>query len=296
MKGWPEFTIGQLLDNRQACAKTEWKSFTDTRDRKVVEYSCDHAAGKTYLQAEQVEDVEHAQKNWEISLANEESSAANDQERVAKAQEEVRKLLDSIPDLEKSIESLRADASLLPNLSCHDFNLSQFSDPQMIRHLEVSMKRACERNSDAGGVKSNAIFLARTWLSGRMEALDRRKSYDLESATAGVKKLQEYAEKNQSNREEWAPGKLAEHEAHMARLQRRGDNFQGVKEISQWVVQDKEAVYLGSRVDIVFSDGTIEQPVKADFVFDDAAKNSGKLSSLYQYLLRQMWSQYGKES
>ncbi|MFI8614325.1 hypothetical protein ACIGHN_02335 [Acidovorax sp. NPDC077693] len=58
MKGWPDFTVGQLLDKRKACSSTEWKSFTDTRDRKVVEYQCTYSPGGKYMQERSAEAIE----------------------------------------------------------------------------------------------------------------------------------------------------------------------------------------------------------------------------------------------
>lgn len=50
MKSWPDFTVGQLLGKRKACSSTEWKSFKDTRDRTVVEYTCAYEPGKRFMQ------------------------------------------------------------------------------------------------------------------------------------------------------------------------------------------------------------------------------------------------------
>ncbi|WP_127803908.1 hypothetical protein [Hydrogenophaga sp. NH-16] len=37
---WEDYTVSQLLDNREQCEKIEWKSFSDKNERDLVEYNC----------------------------------------------------------------------------------------------------------------------------------------------------------------------------------------------------------------------------------------------------------------
>lgn len=308
MKGWPEFTVGQLLDKRKACSSVEWKNFTDTRDRKVVEYSCDYAPGTVYLQAKQIEDLQAERKLREDSLANEEKSAAYDQERIQRAQAGVRGALDGSAALGAKVIGLKADVQRLQRLhkgsSCQDFDQSLYTHPQVIRYLS-ELTRSCSdgsaaRDPDFGrsveSIKVRAISWAQQTLPSMESELGRQENAGLDSAVREVQQLTEYAEKNKASREKFAPQRQAEYEARIALLERRGANFQKVREVSQWTVQEQGPVYLGSRVDIVFSDGSIEQPVDAEFVFGQAAKDSAELTSLYQFVLNQIWPLYGKKS
>lgn len=61
MKGWPDYTIGQMLDKRKACSKTDWKSFKDDRDRVIVEYTCVHGPGTQYVQKLNEREIEEEQ-------------------------------------------------------------------------------------------------------------------------------------------------------------------------------------------------------------------------------------------
>jgi hypothetical protein len=307
MKGWPDFTVGQLLGTRKACSSTEWKSFTDTRDRKVVEYSCDYAPGTAYLKAKHVEDMEEARKHREASLADLVKSAEYDQERIALAQAKVRGQLEGSAELEGQLEGLKVDVQRLQQLSknstCRDLDKNQFNHPQVVRFLQ-ELTKACDdgsasRDPDFGRsvelTKVRAISWARQTLPSLESGLARQETTGLESAMREVQQLTEYAEKNKASRERLAPQRQAEHEARMARLERRGANFEKVREVSQWAVQEQGPVYLGSRVDLVFSDGVLEQPVDADFVFTHASRDSADLHAIYQIVLDQTWSLYGKK-
>ena len=78
----------------------------------------------------------------------------------------------------------------------------------------------------------------------------------------------------------------------MAMLERRAANFRQVLETTQWTVQDGEPVYLGSKIQAVFSDRVIDWPVNQVFIFEHAAQNSAELTESYRIYLDQMWAQY----
>lgn len=307
MKGWPEFTVGQLLGKRKACSSVEWKNFTDTRDRQVVEYSCDYTPGTVYLQAKQIDDLQSERQLLEDYLANQEKSATSDQERIERAQARVRGALDGAAALEAKVTGLKADVQRLQQLhkgsSCQDFDQSLYSHPQVIRYLS-ELTRSCSdgsaaRDPDFGrsveSIKVRALSWAKLILPSMESDLAHQENAGLNSAKSEVQEVIAYAQKNKENREKFTAQRQAEYEARIALIERRGANFQKVREVSQWTVQEQEPVYLGSRVDIVFSDGAIEQPVDAEFVFGQAAKDSGDLTSLYQFVLNQIWPLYGKK-
>lgn len=310
MKGWPEFTVGQLLDKRHACSKTEWKVFTDTRDRKVVEYTCDYALGTAYLKAKQVEDIEEALKSWEGNLASNESVAANTKERIDKTQGELIDLENSLAESEAGIQALKADIDRLKGYSCQNTGASGYNHQQMFEKifsdLQAAMEQACSNQTPPKGPTSITRHLSRTTeasVRGRAEYVAARRLQEMEEKTKQIprsikskKDHLAYLEETQSTDEKRAPERLAEHEAHMARLRQRGESFQGVREVSQWTVQQKEPVYLGSRIDLVFSDSTVEQPMEPKIIFDDAADNPTKISALYQFILNQMWVRYRKKA
>lgn len=37
---WEDYTVSQLLDNREQCEEVDWKSFADKNERVIVEYNC----------------------------------------------------------------------------------------------------------------------------------------------------------------------------------------------------------------------------------------------------------------
>lgn len=63
MKGWPDYTIGQMLDKRKACTTTDWKSFKDDRGRVIVEYTCVHEPGTKYIQELNIKLIKEAKES-----------------------------------------------------------------------------------------------------------------------------------------------------------------------------------------------------------------------------------------
>ena len=212
MKGWPEFTVGQLLDKRKACSSVEWKNFTDTRDREVVEYSCTYEPGGKFFQ-----------------------------ERSAHA----------------------------------------------IEDEKDQPARAAERDAYYLGIEQKQIDHARAQLQEAIERGVPVSSY--EQAVARTEA--DYERKKQSHAER-APREAEQHSKRMAMLERRAANFRQVLETTQWTVQDGEPVYLGSKIQAVFSDRVIDWPVNQVFIFEHAAQNSAELTESYRIYLDQMWAQY----
>jgi len=90
MKGWPEYTIGQMLDKRKACTKTDWKSFKDSKDRLIVEYTCIHKLGTRYIQ-EINERIVNEQKETEAtSIKYHKNNLAKLEEKIKSINEELR--------------------------------------------------------------------------------------------------------------------------------------------------------------------------------------------------------------
>lgn len=212
MKGWPDFTVGQLLGTRKACSSTEWKSFTDTRDRKVVEYSCTYAPGEKFIQ--------------------ERSASAIEDEKGQPA-------------------------------------------------------RAAERDAYYLGIEQKQIDHARAQLQDAIERGVPVSSYEQAIARTEA----DYERKKQSHAER-APREAEQHAKRLAKFERRAANFRQVLETTQWTVQDGEVVYLGSKIQAVFSDRVIDWPVNQVFIFEHAAQNSAELTESYRIYLDQMWEQY----
>lgn len=80
MQGWPDFTVGQLLNKRQACSKIDWESFKDTRDRKIVQYTCENQRIRSSFKRVTEEDVsrENMYKGLVIESAQKDLKQAED--------------------------------------------------------------------------------------------------------------------------------------------------------------------------------------------------------------------------
>lgn len=238
MKGWPEFTVGQLLNKREACSKTEWESFKDTRDRKIVQYTCENQRIKDSLKRVTGEDiskremykglvVESAQKELELA----ESYVASVAERLQEDRVAVAKL----------------ESGQGADLPSYESNLRMRR--QYLAQTEGDVDAAAEK-----------LALART---------------NIENAPSDPK--------------------MAKYDADIEEYKRKFDSLKAVREISQWAIQDGEPVYLGSKIEIVFPDQTKEEMIKAEYVFDQAAKDGSAEASLHGFYSMQytaLWHSY----
>lgn len=334
MKGWPEFTVGQLLDKRKACSSVEWKNFTDTRDRKVVEYTCENQVAAAFLKAIHEDAIEDHRKTQQMILTQAKDRLVSAREDIGVALAELEKQQARVAELQSGngdSEALRNDFSQIQRV--REDNCSQ-TDPRQFRTGKVSeiaeqMARKCkeavqlaERCPDSLQQSNRARWIlcvsqsrlySGTPRSAIAEAVDQvremaekvGRDQDRQLGTA-QRQLAEAERRIQSANErmekahaeaEAAPGQEAsgQQQASIERLNRIWANFKTVKEVSQWAIQDGQPVYLGSRVDMVFVDRTIDMPLEAQFVFAHAAKDASSVDDLlgfYRVQIRQMWNSY----
>lgn len=90
LKGWPDYTIGQMLDKRKICESTEWKSFKDDRGRAIVEYVCVNKPGLEHLRNAAVEAIEREKKEPERMAESDASYLLLKQQAVDAAQQRLQ--------------------------------------------------------------------------------------------------------------------------------------------------------------------------------------------------------------
>jgi len=151
MKGWPEFTIGQLLDKRKACSSNEWESFTDTHGRKIVQYTCTNQVAMQFVHAlynHAIDDKRHMQQSF---LKRAEQDLNNAQESLQRAQADYEKQGALVAQMGNNDsgdkEILLGDFALIQNLrqeSCGKTDKRNFRVPRVIEILE-KMDTVCQQ-------------------------------------------------------------------------------------------------------------------------------------------------------
>lgn len=296
--GWPQFTVGQLLDKRKACSSVDWKSFKDSRGRSVVEYTCESAAGAAYLQSLQTMAFESAQKSLDGASQHDAAFAEIDKQRTSFAQEISKDQTDELASRQALIASLQRDITRIQGItlaSCREVNASSFSRALsgFIQSFQRGCAKAIKENEprDLEIDKNELIRAARMQISNQESAIESLKT-QIDMAQSRAEQQVTRAEDNKLAREQAAIKQRNEAQRELAALERHWAGFKGVREVSQWVMQDKEPVYLASRIDLVLADKTIEVPVTARLVFDQAAKDGDVLTSAYEFALREAWNRY----
>lgn len=298
LQGWPQFTVGQLLDKRKACSSIEWKSFKDTRDRQVVEYTCEVAAGKDFLQRLASSYIEETRAKLQSDYYDESEYAERDTRVLGTARENLQFQVEEIDNRQASIVELQSDVTRIKQVTlstCQDVDVSKFSR-KLSAHMQ-SFKSECVqavRNNDQSHLeifKREIVKVAEnSILSHEYEIRDLK--IKIEHQTLDIEKKLAYYEEQKNIRKEHEIKRHNEAQAKLIALERHWQGFKTVQEVSQWVIQDKEPVYLASRIDLMLADKTIEQPVVARVVFDQASKDESGLTSAYESILRDMWNQY----
>lgn len=297
MKGWPQYTIGQLLDKRQVCNSTKWHSFKDKRDRKIVEYVCDYAPAKAYLEKTTAEMLESFERS-----------------RLSNEEHEANMIVQMRQDLEKGIESHNAvlaghealqrgeyeplqialrDRQVLATVrSCSDLNPEAFGGNEMRGYAQrlsagCTLRGGAVDVADMAGALETIIKIRQRELKNSVEDIPRQISI----SESKVQMLRNGLDERLAQVERAT--KETEHRLSDKRwLKARLEAFEGVKEISQWTIVDGEPTYVGSRVDVLFKNQPVEVPVQASFVFDQAADDPAGMSPLYERLLKQMLNEF----
>lgn len=296
--GWSQFTVEQLLDKRKACSSVDWKSFKDSRGRSVVEYTCESAAGAVYLQRLHAGAVQVAQQRLDGASQHDAAFAEIDKQQTSLAQEISKDQTDELANRQALIENLQRDITRIRGItlaSCREVDASSFSRALsgFIQSFQRGCAKAIKENEprDLEIDKNELIRAARMQISNQESAIENLKT-QIDMAQSHATQQATRAEDNKVAREQAAIKQRNKAQGELAALQRHWAGFKGVREVSQWVMQDKEPVYLGSRIDLVLSDKTIEVPVTARLVFDQAAKDGEVLTSAYEFALREAWNRY----
>jgi hypothetical protein len=115
--GWPQFTVGQLLDKRKACSSVEWKSFKDSRGRSVVQYTCESAAGAVYLQSVHAGAVQIAQQRLDGASQHDAAFAEIDKQQTSLAQEISKDQTDELANRQALIANLQRDITRIRGIT-----------------------------------------------------------------------------------------------------------------------------------------------------------------------------------
>lgn len=336
LQGWPAFTVGQLLDKRDGCAKTKWEKFTDDRNRAVVQYTCESDVVRDALSNKNARDVESNDKQKALLL----ESAAKLLEHAERSLEstvtnlaEQNKRVMTLASQEGGIraQALRADLARLQQLTpatCAQAIPQQYVDDavqSLVKSMASSCSSAvrfltncpdsmkadrarylmCAQTFDTGSGRSPTVILREVTedVQRRLESIEQASNRSLRDEQEYLKALEgdlpkrkealEVARANAMN----APSnpELAKIDAQSDKLRQKLAKFQRAQEISQWIVQAGEPVYLGSRIELVFLDRKLQEQIKPEYVFEHAAKNARierDLHGFYVMQLNTLWNSY----
>ena len=297
LKGWPQYTVGQLLDKRQVCSSTKWHSFTDKRDRKIIEYVCDYAPAKALLQ-------ELTDKRFASIELTRKLGVENDTDILVRARKTLEEALTSHDaliakkeDLERNgsqdVLILQRDQEIMSSIrSCTDIDPTAFGN-HLVQSEAKRLVQGCTPRENASTLASLSFFIQdRIKVAKRLhENAVRDFPRQFMNSESKIRVSQSYLDERLAKAEKSAqnPDVFVEEERM---LKARLTAFQGVREVSQWTVLDGEPTYLGSRVDAVFDNQPVEVPVDALFVFNQAADDPAGLTPLYEYLLQRMFAEF----
>jgi hypothetical protein len=301
----------------------------------VVEYTCENQLGVTFLKAVHegaVADIRSTQQRLITQAKDRLTTAEGD---IGISQAELDKQRARVAELgqggNRETDPLLADFARIQQVkedSCGQTDVSQYKTDKVVEIAEQMTRKCREAVQQTGrcsetlqqtnrakwllclaqsrqyqGTPRSAIEEAVYQVREMAEKVGRDQDRQLRTAqeqlSAAERRVQSANERLAAARieAEAAPGSdsMKQQEGFIELQNRRWSNFRTVKEISQWTVQDGQPVYLGSRIDVVFVDRTIEQPVEADFMFTHAAKDAltmDDLLPLYRGLIRQLWTSY----
>jgi len=301
LKGWPQYTVGQLLDKRQVCSSTKWHSFTDKRDRKIVEYVCEYAPAKAYLEKITEEKLESFERSRVSKQEHQTNMLIQKRQALEKAIESHNEVLATKEALQRGeYEPLRIaqrDHQLANAIqSCAEVSVDAFGSNEM-RTSATSVVASC--NSKSGINTLGDLVYTANW---RLKVMEQRYKGSIENMPRQISNSESQVrvlrtdldeELQRAEKEAQAPEYRADDKKW---LRDRLAAFEGVKEISQWTMIDGEPTYLGSRVDAVFENQPVEVPVDALFVFNQAADDPAGLTPLYEYLLQRMFAEFNVHS
>lgn len=337
LKGWPQFTVGQMLDKRQACSNIKWESFTDTRDRKIVQYTCENKLVHAYLSGVHEKDVEDEEGYKKLILENaakELEHAKSSLEASSTRLDEQKQLVAGLNSGEKAskVQALRNDLALLRQVSvasCGQINPQQYTHAD-VQNIVASMAIACQSSArmaetcpdslradrfryltclqragamgeggTSASILNDAVARVQRMLESAETSGNSTLRYEQETLATFEGAVQRAIQTLETAKEKAAQApndpEIAKYDARIERLNRKVKSFQRVREVSQWTVQDGEAVYLGSKVELVFPDRTIEDTARPEFIFEHAANDASSVNDLHGLYLMQiktMWHSY----
>lgn len=260
---------------------------------------CDYAPARAYLEKVTQEELDKIEKNKHVRAENDkaqlESKRRSYEEAVAKHNELLASQEDFAAKGSPVMQALTKDRATFSSLtSCSSITPEAFvSDDvqskarQVVGECDRPNPRIAPLQILGGYIEYRLKGYERAHLHqvqdlprqvSNSEANVRMYKEDFERLQASIDSGEWSGEKNDADNQRWLSARLAA--------------FQGVKELSQWVIVDGEPNYLGSRVDVLFEGQPVKVPVEATFVFKQAEDNAARLTPLYEYALKQMFGQF----
>lgn len=277
-------SIGLVLKERAACARSSWRSVGDGGGGRIVEYVCERQGAQEYLQARLRQEVELLQHNAQGEQARFEARLRGGWRELLVLERQrqemlARHALEAAND-DALLRGHLKDLSLLEQMKdCRSFSPQKLGAEASPQRLVLSAE-ACVRSGRAaaqvyGREREQTLARLRANLPrydearfGReaaMRALDRT----VEQQEAAMRSLEDDRPEAGARIRQGLAGQL---EATRLRLAQVGR----VRELTRWSVKDAQVVYLDTTVAMECGTRTLTQAVALDTVIEDLAEDLPK--------------------
>lgn len=270
-------SIGQVLQDRSACARSSWRSVGDGSGGRIVEYACERAGVRGYLQASLSQEVGPLQRAAESEQARFEARLRGEwrellvlerqrQEMLRRHAQEAQRDADH---RQRHLEDLRVLGDMKECGSFRPQSLSAEAAPQRL----VLAAQACAQAGRAGGhvyarerertlVRLRAALPrydeARLGREAALQAMDRT----LEQQEAALRRLEE----DRPEAGERIRRSLA---ARMEAMRLRLGQVGRVRELTRWSVAGARVAYLDTALAMECGVRTLTEAMPLDTLVED---------------------------
>jgi len=147
----PQYTLDQLLTKRAHCSDTTWRSFSDDRGRKIVEYVCTYAPASVYLQ-DLTDTARKKDQENNVAFKREATMMAEREKdelaRKMRRLQEAKELLNQLQIRSENLGVLEQDLAILSKItSCSELIPEKFNNQYTIGKVTETIS-ACTKLGD----------------------------------------------------------------------------------------------------------------------------------------------------
>lgn len=274
-------SIGQRLQERRACARSDWRSVGDGRGGRIVEYACERGGAQAYLQARLQQDSERLQREALGEQARFEARLRGGWRQLLVLGRQRQEMLDRHAQeaqsdgvhLRRHLEDLRLLESMTDCRSFSPQKLSaEASPPRLVLSAEACVRAGRSAARVYGRERQQTLAQLRAGLPRYDEARLGREAalqvldWTLEQQEAAMRRLEE----DRPEAGERIRQALARRQTAM-RLQH--GQVGRVRELTRWSVAGARVIYLDTAVAMECGLRTLTQSVALDTMTEDLGED-----------------------